>query len=147
MGDSIVISVPKSGISALFIHSRNCKKFAGKVVAAMINKGCNGPLMDRRGISKSVYYSMLGSGTKYNGKTPGEMADKFIKQFRPDYMFESKPMTDWEADCYEFHGKFLHGTFQHYCAEFDGLPIDETCKEFDHCKCFDEKPLDEHPES
>jgi hypothetical protein len=29
----------------------------------------------------------------------------------------------------------LQGTFKHYCHEFDGLAIDETCVEFRYCTC------------
>jgi hypothetical protein len=29
----------------------------------------------------------------------------------------------------------LQGTFKHYCHDFDGLAIDETCPEFRCCTC------------
>jgi hypothetical protein len=29
----------------------------------------------------------------------------------------------------------LQGTFKHYCHDFDGLAIDETCYEFRCCTC------------
>lgn len=45
-------------------------------------------------------------------------------------------MTDWEKDCSKFYGKFLNGEYAHWCPDYDGLPIDETCiDEFDNCTC------------
>lgn len=47
-------------------------------------------------------------------------------------------MSDWNEfneDCMHFHGKILTGEFKHFCMEFDGLPIDETCFEFKYCLC------------
>ena len=32
----------------------------------------------------------------------------------------------------------LTGKYAHYCWEWDGLRIDETCAEFFHCTCFPE---------
>lgn len=44
-------------------------------------------------------------------------------------------MTDWEKDCFRFWGKILNGTGAHWCAEFDFLPIDDTCAEVEYCTC------------
>lgn len=41
----------------------------------------------------------------------------------------------WEIDCVGFHGEVLQGEFSHYCEEWDSLPIDETCQEFEACTC------------
>lgn len=47
--------------------------------------------------------------------------------------------NQWDDDCKHFHGKVLTGNKRHYCPEFDYLPIDETCSEFEFCSClFDE---------
>jgi hypothetical protein len=35
----------------------------------------------------------------------------------------------------------LAGKFKHFCHEWDGLEIDETCPEFSCCSCFE--PCDE----
>ena len=52
-------------------------------------------------------------------------------------------MTDFEEDCLHFHGQILTGKYKHYCPDFDFLPMDETCWEFEFCLCEwkeDEKP-------
>ena len=46
-----------------------------------------------------------------------------------------KPSQDWIDDCMKFWGKVLTGEKAHWCYEWDGLPIDETCKEFECCIC------------
>lgn len=43
---------------------------------------------------------------------------------------------DWIDDCMHFWGKVLDGKYAHWCPEWDELPIDETCKEFENCICF-----------
>lgn len=42
----------------------------------------------------------------------------------------------WEKDCKREHGRVLVGGHKHYCYDWDGLPIDETCKEWESCLCF-----------
>ncbi len=36
----------------------------------------------------------------------------------------------------------LRGKYKHFCYSWDGLPIDETCPEFESCECYfaKEKP-------
>jgi hypothetical protein len=46
----------------------------------------------------------------------------------------------WEEDSLRYHGKVLKGKFWHWCGEWDGLPIDETCSEFECCYCFEDDP-------
>jgi len=41
----------------------------------------------------------------------------------------------WEADCLRTHGRRLTGQYAHWCKEWDFMPIDETCPEFDACIC------------
>jgi hypothetical protein len=43
--------------------------------------------------------------------------------------------AEWVEVCVDIHGRVLTGKHQHYCAEYDGLPVDETCPEFDDCVC------------
>jgi len=33
--------------------------------------------------------------------------------------------------------KKLTGQYKHYCPEFDGMAIDETCPEFEYCECYE----------
>lgn len=35
--------------------------------------------------------------------------------------------TEWQLDCLRWRGNMLTGNFAHWCAEWDGLPVDETC--------------------
>jgi hypothetical protein len=41
----------------------------------------------------------------------------------------------WVKDCYRWHDRLLTGKYQHYCPEWDYLPIDDTCMEFEVCTC------------
>lgn len=52
----------------------------------------------------------------------------------PNYLY-----PEWEEDCLKWRGKVLTGRYSHWCFEFDGLPMDETCeREWDCCTCFKE---------
>lgn len=46
---------------------------------------------------------------------------------------------DWIEDCEHHHGKVLTGKYAHWCPDFDYLPIDETCFQFEYCNCEWEK--------
>lgn len=47
-------------------------------------------------------------------------------------------MCAWIADCMRWRGVVLTGEFAHWCWDFDGLPMDETCeREWDCCTCWD----------
>jgi hypothetical protein len=48
----------------------------------------------------------------------------------------------FEADCMQWRGEILTGDYRHWCADWDELPVDETCDEFSCCHCFDENSLD-----
>lgn len=51
------------------------------------------------------------------------------------YLFAPEPApTHWETDCMEYRGAVLTGRYAHWCAEWDDLPIDETCEEWP-CDC------------
>lgn len=58
-------------------------------------------------------------------------------------MGERETQTDFERDCIKERGRILTGKFRHYCWEWDGMTMDETCPEFwDTCTCFtDRTPL------
>ncbi len=45
-------------------------------------------------------------------------------------------VRDWEQDCIYYWGKVLIGDGAHWCNEWDGLPIDETCVEYEACICW-----------
>jgi hypothetical protein len=42
---------------------------------------------------------------------------------------------EWVQECLCWRGVELKGVFAHYCHDWDGLPMDETCVEFP-CACF-----------
>lgn len=41
----------------------------------------------------------------------------------------------WVKECFYWHDRLLTGTKCHYCADWDNLPIDETCEEYEACNC------------
>lgn len=47
-----------------------------------------------------------------------------------------KPSQDWIDDCMKFRGRVLTGNKAHWCYEWDGLPVDDTCVEFECCTCY-----------
>ena len=44
---------------------------------------------------------------------------------------------EWIADCMKWRGKVLTGNYQHWCWDWDELPVDDTCSEWP-CGCFHE---------
>ena len=40
---------------------------------------------------------------------------------------------EWIRDCLKWRGELLQGREAHWCYEWDGLPIDETCIEWPCC--------------
>jgi hypothetical protein len=44
----------------------------------------------------------------------------------------------WIEDCEKWIGHILVGNKAHYCYEWDGLPVDETTREFECCLCWKE---------
>lgn len=43
---------------------------------------------------------------------------------------------EWIADCLKWRGELLNGYHAHWCAEWDGLPVDETTvEEFGYGSC------------
>ena len=52
-----------------------------------------------------------------------------------------KQTDEWINDSIRWHGRLLTGHFAHWCGDWDLLPIDETCGEFQACTCsWTEKP-------
>jgi hypothetical protein len=45
--------------------------------------------------------------------------------------------ADWKEDCLKYRGVVLIGKYAHWCAEWDGLPIDEHMPEWP-CGCYPE---------
>lgn len=55
-------------------------------------------------------------------------------------MIAPEHQAEWEMDCMKWRGKVLVGKFSHWCYDWDGLPIDETCPEWpDSCTCYKEQ--------
>lgn len=43
-------------------------------------------------------------------------------------------VSEWEVDCLRWRGRVLTGQHSHYCDDWDGPPMDETCGEWP-CVC------------
>lgn len=43
---------------------------------------------------------------------------------------------EWAELSTRYHGRVLKGEYRHFCNDWDGLPIDETCPEFECCTCY-----------
>jgi len=51
-------------------------------------------------------------------------------------------LSEWYQDCLQCQGQILKGRYSHWCYDWDGLPVDETCEEFKHgCTCFEKHEL------
>ncbi len=50
-------------------------------------------------------------------------------------MNEQDYSEDWIRDSIKYWDKVLIGNKSHWCYEWDDLPIDETCKEYESCIC------------
>lgn len=44
---------------------------------------------------------------------------------------------EFSADCLHWRHRVLTGKYAHWCYDWDGLPVDETCGEFTCCTCFE----------
>jgi hypothetical protein len=52
---------------------------------------------------------------------------------------DKKRSEQWIEDCMHWRGRVLTGEKAHWCRDWDGLPVDETCdEEFSCCHCFDQ---------
>lgn len=50
--------------------------------------------------------------------------------------FPNPKLNDWIAECTHYHGRVLVGKYAHWCSDWDFLPIDETCPEWECCVCY-----------
>lgn len=52
-------------------------------------------------------------------------------------------LSEWKEECCKWQGGILKGRYSHYCWDWDGLPVDETCSEFTQgcCNCFTQDEL------
>ncbi len=48
---------------------------------------------------------------------------------------DPKSQEAWVKDCMRWRGVVLTGRYSHWCWDWDGLPVDETTREFDCCTC------------
>jgi hypothetical protein len=53
---------------------------------------------------------------------------------------------EFKRDSLKWMGVVLTGKFAHWCNDWDGLPIDETCPEFTCCQDVDDPEADAHRE-
>jgi hypothetical protein len=53
----------------------------------------------------------------------------------PKKMTEEDFAIAWAESCFRWHDHLLTGDNCHYCPDWDYLPIDETCMEFEACTC------------
>lgn len=51
-------------------------------------------------------------------------------------MISPEHYAAWVEDCFEWRGETLTGDFAHWCCDWDGLPVDETCREWNSCTCY-----------
>lgn len=65
--------------------------------------------------------------------------DTLLTSFRSFWPRRKSPARQsanyWLDDCLRWHGRWLLGRFQHYCPDWDFLPIDDTVAEFAACTC------------
>lgn len=50
--------------------------------------------------------------------------------------------TEWKEECMKWRGRLLEGKYRHWCYDWDGLPIDETCANEWPCPCADELKME-----
>ena len=51
-------------------------------------------------------------------------------------MTETIKSEEWKDECLLTYGEILTGKNAHWCWDWDGMPIDETCKmEMECCTC------------
>lgn len=42
---------------------------------------------------------------------------------------------EFNKEARKTHGRDLHGPDRHWCHDWDSMPIDATCSEYDCCSC------------
>lgn len=53
-------------------------------------------------------------------------------------MIPKQKMKQWKKDCLHWRHEVLTGIYSHWCLDWDGLPVDETCEQFISCGCIPE---------
>lgn len=54
-----------------------------------------------------------------------------MEPVRTDLLESEEWSDEWVQDCATWHGRVLTGRLAHWCSDWDGLPMDETCQEID----------------
>lgn len=70
----------------MIIVCRQASRFAGKVVAYMISRGCDPQTLRKYEIPQSVYYGVLGSHA-FAHRTPEQYAEECLGYYRREMMF------------------------------------------------------------
>ena len=71
-----------------------------------------------------------------NDKIELNLKFKDVDMSDPSKMTDKEFFTVWARECTFFHGRILEGEKNHYCPEWDYMPIDETCEmEIEACSC------------
>ena len=68
------------------------------------------------------------------------LRDFYQRIYITDLALRADPLVSacaWIADCMHWRGRVLTGSFAHWCAEFDYLPVDHTSAEFECCQCYE----------
>ena len=70
-----------------------------------------------------------------NDKIELNLKFKDVDMSDPSKMTDTEFFTVWARECTFFHGRILEGEKNHYCPEWDYMPVDETCMEYEFCTC------------
>jgi len=68
------------------------------------------------------------------------VAGLYVLLFPAELEIKAMGTTEWERECLRWHKRILTGEKAHWCDDWDGLPVDETCTEWP-CSC-EIKPRD-----
>lgn len=52
-------------------------------------------------------------------------------------LIKPEDVEEWRKDCLHYLGVVLTGQHAHWCFDWDGLPVDETCEYEWPCSCFE----------
>ena len=80
------------------------------------------------------------SSTRHRATEPIGMIDAWPEWgliMKPHPWIRAEDVAEWQVDCLKWRGELLTGMASHWCYEWDGLPIDETCSEFPCCPVAD----------
>lgn len=80
----------------MLIDINNAKRFASRVVQAMIRLGCDAATMRRHEIPTFTFYGILGGGRHRGGYNPDDVARENMQQYRNDYLYKK---TGYRKEC------------------------------------------------